>query len=236
MLFVELLTGAAIAAPLGLAAARVGCITRGGAALGVLFGAIVYAAFFLAGFAVLGLALCLAVTASRIRRRRAALPPQDHDDDVRGAANVAANCVVGIAGAVVELTLLASPHLTAVWFVAGITAGASDTVASEIGRAFGGSPRAFPTWQRVAPGTAGAISTAGSIAGIAAAALIAAPGAALYLVPWSAIPAVVLACTLGSLVESALATGLEARGLVGNHTLNLLNTAGSAAIAVLIVG
>ena len=58
--------------------------------------------------------------------------------------------------------------------VTAIAAGASDTVASEIGKAWGGQPRSFPTFRAAPPGTPGAVSVVGTIAGIAAAALIAA--------------------------------------------------------------
>jgi uncharacterized protein (TIGR00297 family) len=194
--------------------------------------AAIYAAFYLAGLAVLGAALVGTIAASRTAAARHAadvLP----DDDRRGAANILANCGVATLAAVVELANAGwRAELAAVWCVAAITAGASDTVASEIGKAFGGQPRAFPTWQAVRPGTPGAVSVVGTVAGLTAAALIAAPAAALWLISWNGVLVIVFAATLGAFSESVLATALERRGYIGNHALNLVNTLVAATTAV----
>jgi uncharacterized membrane protein len=52
--------------------------------------------------------------------------------------------------------------------------------------------------------------------------------------PWSDVPLVAAACFAGSLLESALATAFEGRGIVGSNVLNLLNTASSAAAALML--
>ena len=124
------------------------------------------------------------------------------------------------------------PAVTAIWLVAGIAAGASDTAASEIGKAFGGVARTFPTWRRAPPGTSGAITITGTIAGLVAAVLIASPAAMLWLIPWSAVPCIALACALGAFAESALSTAFESRGILDNNALNFLNTAVAAVVAV----
>lgn len=226
---IDALTGGAISLPIALLAWRFGRITAAGAAVGLACGAIAYAGLLLAGLLVLGTALLLAL-ASTYAGRRIGRVATDDGDDQRGARNVAANCLAGVAGSVAALAGLRF-EVAAIWFVAGIAAGASDTVASEIGKAFGGVPRAFPGGQRVAPGTPGAVSARGTLAGAVAAAIIAAPAAALWLISWHGVGVVVVACTLASLVESALATALEARGRIGNHTLNLINTVIAATIA-----
>jgi uncharacterized protein (TIGR00297 family) len=120
----------------------------------------------------------------------------------------------------------------AMMFVGGIAAGASDTVASEIGKAFGGTPRTFPTFRAVPPGTPGAVSSLGTIAGVVSATLMALPAALAWLITMDRIVVVVAACTIGAFIESALATRFERAGVLGNNTLNLLNTAGAAAVAV----
>jgi uncharacterized protein (TIGR00297 family) len=228
-MFLDLVTGAALSVPFAIITARVGRVSTSGAAVGLLIASIVYAAFYLAGFAVLGTALVLTIASSRMRRARTQTAVQP--DDIRGAANVAANCAVGTIAAALELAGAIGPEATALWFVTAIAAGASDTVASEIGRAYGGNPLTFPSWRRTSPGTAGAISAAGTMAGVVAAGVISSPAAILWLVSWTDVFVVMAACTVGSFVESALATAFETRNVLGNNTLNILNTASSAATA-----
>jgi uncharacterized protein (TIGR00297 family) len=229
---VDLLVGAAISTPLAVVAARAGRMSRGAAFAGTLLGAVVYAAFFLAGLSVVAVALVLTIGASRIsgsRRHTDAVA----EDDRRGVANIIANCGVGALAAIAELIDFGlAPEVAALWFASGMAAGASDTVASEIGKALGGRPRTFPTWRVVAPGTPGAVSVIGTLAGIIAAALIAAPAPAMWLLPWSTVPTIVAACTVGAFVESALATRFEATGHLDNHTLNAVNTAVAAFLGV----
>lgn len=230
-IILDLLVGVALSIPLASLARWLGSVTTGGALTGVVCAAIIYAAMYLAGLAVLGLALVVTIGCSRVgSARKAAI---GEDGEKRGVGNILANCLVGALGALLELfNFTWGLELTAVWFIAGIAAGASDTVASEIGKAFGGEPRAFPTWRRVPPGTPGAVSIAGTVAGLAGASIIALPGAVMWLIPWSSLAPVVLACTAGSFVESALATRFEADGVLDNHTLNFLNTAVAAGLAV----
>jgi uncharacterized membrane protein len=69
-------------------------------------------------------------------------------------------------------------------------------------------------------------------AALAAAVALAATGAALGLIPASAILLVVAAATAGALVESALGATLEGPGILNNDMLNFINTAVAAAVAL----
>jgi uncharacterized membrane protein len=84
----------------------------------------------------------------------------------------------------------------------------------------------------VPAGTPGAVSIAGTAAGVIAAALIALPAALFWLLPPDRVALVVVACTGGAFIESALATRFEDIGVLDNNTLNVLNTASAAMIAV----
>jgi uncharacterized protein (TIGR00297 family) len=228
---VDVATGALAGVPLAILTLRSSRMTAGAAIAGLLCAGVIYAGAYLAGLAVLAAALGLTLLSGRAGRWRGGSPAIEHER--RSAGNIIANCLAGTLGALAErLSDEWTTTVTAVWLVAGIAAGASDTVASEIGKVFGGVPRAFPTWRRTAPGTPGAVSIAGTLAGATAAALIAVPAAALWLIPWTAVPVIVVACTIGAFVESALATAFEARGILDNNTLNFLNTAVAAAVAV----
>ena len=231
----DLLGGVLVSAPMALVAWRMRAVTRGGAAAGFFCALAIYLGAYLAGIAVLGVALLLTELTSRLgRTRKAQLGIAQERGGQRGAANVIANCLVGaVAGLLTAFSLPWSGEAGALMLVTAIAAGASDTVASEVGKAFGGQPRAFPSFRLVSPGEPGAISAVGTIAGVLAAAVIAWPAVALWLLPADRVPLIVGACTIAAFVESALATRFESRGLLDNNALNLLNTACAAALVLL---
>jgi uncharacterized protein (TIGR00297 family) len=139
--------------------------------------------------------------------------------------------------AVAAIAAVTTPHASAslVALVAALTAGGSDTVASEIGKAWGRSTFLVTTFSRVKPGTPGAMSLEGTAAGLVAAFALAATGAALGLIPSSAIFVIVASATAGALVESALGATLEGPGILNNDMLNFINTAVAAAVILTLV-
>jgi uncharacterized protein (TIGR00297 family) len=232
--WLDVLGGVIVTLPVALVAWRFHAVTRGGAAAGFICALLVYLGSFLAGLAVLGIALILTIAASRVgRARKAALGIAEERRGQRGAGNILANCGVGaVAGLLAALSNAWSGEAGALMLVAAIAAGASDTVASEIGKAYGRQPRAFPSLKAVPPGTPGAVSIVGTLAGVAAAVLIAWPAFVLWLLPSDRLPLILAACILGSLVESTLATTFEPAGILDNNTLNFINTATAAAVSV----
>jgi uncharacterized protein (TIGR00297 family) len=76
------------------------------------------------------------------------------------------------------------------------------------------------------------MSVEGTVAGLLGAIALAACGAALGVIPFSAVLPVVAAATAGALVESALGATLEGPGILNNDMLNFLNTAVAAAVAL----
>jgi uncharacterized protein (TIGR00297 family) len=232
--WLDVLGGVLVSAPIAVAAWWSRAVTRGGALAGFACAVAIYIGTYLAGIAVLGVALALTIVSSRLgRRRKEALGIAEERGGRRGTGNILANCAVGAAGAALAaFSSDWSGEAGALMMVTGIAAGASDTVASEIGKPFGGTPRAFPSFRAAAAGTPGAVTVIGTLAGVVAAAVIALPAVVMWLLPLERIPIVVAACTAGAFVESALATRFEKGGVLDNHTLNLLNTASAAALAV----
>jgi uncharacterized protein (TIGR00297 family) len=153
----------------------------------------------------------------------------------RGAGNAIANCGVAAAAAIAAVT---TPHTSAalVALVASLAAGGSDTVASEVGKAWGRSTFLVTSFSRVTPGTPGAMSLEGTAAGLTAAFALAAVGVAAGLIPASAVLSIVVAATAGALVESALGATLEGPGILNNDMLNFINTAVAAGIALRLAG
>jgi uncharacterized protein (TIGR00297 family) len=124
------------------------------------------------------------------------------------------------------------PSLAKLAMVAALVTSASDSVASEIGKAWGRTTWVLAGLRRVRPGTSGAVSLEGTLAGIAAALALAALAVALGLMPSRWIAPVVLAATVASFVEGALGAAFEARGTLNNDALNLINSALGAALAL----
>ncbi len=107
----------------------------------------------------------------------------------------------------------------------------ADTVSSEIGQAFGGTPLMLTTLRRVDAGTDGAVSLLGTAAGAIAAASVA--GAGLWAMQMSVLDAgIALAGGLAGLIfDSLLGATLERRGWLGNDLVNFLSTLFAAVFA-----
>lgn len=117
--------------------------------------------------------------------------------------------------------------------LAALAEAAADTVSSEIGQAFGGQPILLTTLHPVPPGTDGAISPIGTIAGIAAAAVIAFSGVlAMSMTPtWCAVA--FAAGVLGLFFDSLLGATFERRGWINNDLVNFASTAFAAVVSLL---
>jgi uncharacterized protein (TIGR00297 family) len=209
-------------------------VSISGAVAGAAVGTIIFVGGGAGAWALLFAAFLAASITSRMGlKRKVVLGIAEERGGRRGAGNAIANCGVAAVAAIVALaTPYTQPALLAL--VAALTAGGSDTVASEIGKAWGRSTFLVTTLSRVRPGTPGAMSLEGTAAGILAAFALAAAAGAFALVPASAIVAVVVAATAGSLVESALGATLEGPGILNNDMLNFINTAVAAGVALAI--
>jgi len=150
----------------------------------------------------------------------------------RNASQVAAN--LGTA-ALCAIGLVVLPNQR--WLVAiaaALAEAAADTVSSEIGQAIGGEPRLVTSWKRVAPGTNGAVTLFGSLAGAMAAAAVALVcyGTALFGSRSALVCA--MAGISGMVADSFFGATVERRELLGNNGVNFISTAIAAAVALVI--
>lgn len=228
---------AAIAVNVVLAAAgyALRTVTISGAVSGAVIGSVILLTAGWGGWALLLLTFAAAVMSSRLGlRRKMRLGIAEARAGRRGAGSAIANTGVAAAAGVMAVTTYAhDPALVA--FAAALAAGGSDTVASEIGKAFGRRTLLVTTLRQVPAGTAGGLSIAGSAAGVLAAAGLGAAAAGAGVIGWGALLPVVAAATAGSLVESVLGATLEAPGILNNDALNFLNTATAALLAVMLI-
>lgn len=211
-------------------------VTVSGAIAGALLGIVIVLTAGWGGWALLLATFALAVVTSRLGlRRKTLLGIAEGRGGRRGAGNAVANTGVAAAAAVLAALSYASD---AAWiaFVAALAAGGSDTVASEIGKAWGRRTFLVPTLAHVPPGTPGAVSAEGTAAGLLGALALGGLGVLFQLVPAVTLPAIVLGATIGAFAESAMGATLEAPGFVNNDVLNFLNTAIAAAAAIFLTG
>jgi uncharacterized protein (TIGR00297 family) len=91
------------------------------------------------------------------------------------------------------------------------------------------------TLRRVPPGTDGAISLTGTLAGVAAAAIIAATGAPALGMSLAECLVAFAAAVAGLFFDSLLGATLERRGYIGNDLVNFTSTAFAAALTLLFI-
>lgn len=126
----------------------------------------------------------------------------------------------------------------AVVFAVGLAAlaeAAADTISSELGQLISRHPRMMTTLRRAEPGTDGAISAGGTLAGIVAAGLVAATGAWALNGGWLVLAVSWSGGFFGLLFDSLLGATAEKRGWINNDAVNFLSTASAAGFAFAIL-
>ena len=159
-------------------------------------------------------------------------------EERRRASQVAAN--LGIAGLIgagalaISLSGCPSPAFCAAMLTAALAEATADTVSSELGEVLGGNPYLITTLRRVAPGTDGAISLAGTFSGILAAAVIVL--VATQTIGLSSPMAIAAAAgAIGGLFfDSFLGATLE-RSWLNNDAVNFLSTLVAALLTLLLL-
>lgn len=209
-----------------------GTVTIAGAVAGLIIGAVIWWAAGWQGWLLLLAAFAIAVATTKLgARRKAVLGIAEERGGRRGAGNAIAN--TGLAAWLAAIAAL-SPYREAALaaFVGALVAGSSDTVSSEVGKAYGRRTWLVTTLRRVPAGTSGAISSEGTLAGAAAALLLAGAAAALGLIPIPLIVAIAASAVVAAMVESVLGSTLEPRGLLNNDLLNFITTSVAAVLAI----
>jgi uncharacterized protein (TIGR00297 family) len=118
--------------------------------------------------------------------------------------------------------------------VAALAEVAADTVSSEYGQTSSHNPLLITTWKTVPPGTDGAISASGTVAGLVAALIVSLVAIAVKVLPVRWIIITSSAAVSGMFCDSLLGASLERRRVLNNDAVNFVSTLIAAMVAILV--
>ncbi|NCJ06916.1 TIGR00297 family protein [Synechococcales cyanobacterium C] len=178
------------------------------------YGVVVF--YFLVGSGVTRVGLAEKEAVGIAEKRSGARGPEN----VWGSAATATLCALG------TLILPSTLHpLLVLGYVASFSTKLSDTTASEIGKAYGRRTYLVTTFKLVPPGTEGAISLEGTLAGVVASLAIAVLAWGMDLISLLGIALCVGAALIATHLESIIGATLQPRwSWLTNEWVNVINT------------
>jgi uncharacterized protein (TIGR00297 family) len=238
----EFVKRAELALVINLAVAVAGGFSKivrpSGAVAGFLLGSLVYAFGGPGAYGLLWVFFAVGTVATRFgRKRKEAMGKAEESGGRRGAKNVLANVAVPAFFAVLS-GLTSDAALSSAFALAAAAAFATalmDTVGTEVGQVIRTRTVLLPDFTPVPPGTDGAVSIAGTFAGLLAAGFLAAVALDLKIAasPRGAV-VILVAAALGTVAESVLGRSGAPWRVTDGHVLNFYNTIIGAAVGFLL--
>lgn len=221
-----------------IAFSALGRLVRGVSTTGAIAGAVVCFALFAsvgpAAFTTLLAVFALTWLATRFGRAGKLRMGVAEGKEGRSASQVLAN--TGMAAACGLCYSVLHAPLMLLGMAAALAAAAADTVSSECGQALDQEARLITTFEKVAAGTDGGVTVAGTMAGALAALLVSLVGMWMGLLStrWMWIAAG--SGVLGTVIDSFLGALFERRGWIGNDSVNFISTVMAAVAAAGVAG
>jgi len=227
----RLLIGVGVNLVLALAGYAAKSVNRSGLLAGWAVGTVIYAALDWRGYLLLLAFFVIGTACTKLGyARKAARGIAQEEGGRRGARHALAKTAVPAACALFAATT-PYPVVFTMAFAAAFATAAADTASSEIGKLWGRRTFLVTTFRAVPPGTEGAVSLEGTLAGAGGAFLVAALGAGLHLFPWPAALTVTVAGFVATMLESVVGATIETDGLLDGTAVNFLCTLCGALLA-----
>lgn len=203
--------------------------------LGFVVGMLTYLGGGYPGIAILALFFVLGSWATgRGLKKKQELGFAEANKGRRTAGQVFANGGVAAITGALAWCFPAWSHPLQLMMAGSLAAATADTVSSELGTILGSRFYNVLTFRKDERGLNGVISVEGTLAGTIGATMIALAYAVgnswnIHLI-W-----IVIAGIAGNFIDSLLGATLERKGMIGNNTVNFLNTAAGAAVCLLLL-
>lgn len=206
-------------------------LTLPGALLGGGIGTAVYMGAAWKGVLLLGAFFTLGVLATGWKKQlKQSVAAGDGHPQRRNAAQVFANGGVAAIAGVLAFLFPAHAVLCQLLLAASLASATADTLSSELGMVYGKRFFNILSGKKDEKGLDGVISAEGTLIGAAGALLI----ALIYILPQWSLPALLIVTTagiLGNFADSLAGALWERKQLIGNNTVNFLNTMVAALFA-----
>ncbi|TWV99353.1 DUF92 domain-containing protein [Chitinophaga pinensis] len=210
---------------------RIGKLTFPAAVAALLIGVSVAVGDGLKGVCILFTFFALGVWATSHRKDlKAKIAAEGSHPQGRTAGQVFANGGVAAIMALLSLFAPGPDNLYQLMLAASLASALADTLSSELGMVYGRNFFNILSFKKEPKGLDGVISLEGTVIGAAGAAII-----SLIYGGFSQLSLIVLiAGVLGNLADSLLGAAFERKHLIGNNTVNFLNTLFAALVAALL--
>ncbi|XP_010916355.1 protein VTE6, chloroplastic [Elaeis guineensis] len=215
-------------------------LSTSGIGAAFLLGALTWRAFGWPGFLLVAAYFVVGTVATKLKiTQKEALGVAEKRRGRRGPGSVIGSSAAGCVCAFLSICGIGGRSFAGLWqlgFVASFCTKLSDTVSSEIGKAYGKTAYLVTTFKVVPRGTEGAVSVEGTIAGFLASILLASIGYFLREIDVPQAAICVLASQIANFGESLIGAALQDKEgfrWLNNDAVNVINISIGSILAVL---
>ena len=156
----------------------------------------------------------------------------------RGYRNVFSNSIFAIAASICYTIFPHESYLFLYIYLGAVATATGDTLASEVGTTYKGSPRMITTLKKVEPGTDGGVSMLGETASILGSLVIGIFAVLFGVIAVDPIRLCLIGMTIvvvsgfvGTNIDSLLGATLQQRGILSNNGVNVVSTLAGGLVA-----
>ncbi|ESR55595.1 hypothetical protein CICLE_v10021126mg [Citrus x clementina] len=215
-------------------------LSPSGIAAAFLLGTLTWRAFGPSGFLLVATYFILGTAATKVKMaQKEAQGVAEKRKGRRGPGSVIGSSAAGCVSAFLSIFGVGGVEFSRLWqlgFVASFCTKLSDTVSSEIGKAYGKTTYLVTTFKVVPRGTEGAVSVEGTFAGIFASILLASVGCLTGQINAPEAVICVIASQIANLGESIIGAALQEKPgfkWLNNDAVNIINISMGSILAVL---